>query len=75
MKCVFCDGNTKVIETRKRNGKHFRRRECLSCGERFTTYEINQIQLFNILENYLPERLLDEISHSFAVGFPEYEKE
>ncbi len=42
MKCPYCaaDGN-KVIDSRSSNtGKNIRRRrECLKCGKRFTTYE------------------------------------
>lgn len=43
MKCVFCGyDDSKVIETRDtQDGKSIRRRrECLQCGKRFTTYEI-----------------------------------
>lgn len=71
MECVLCSGDTKVIDVRKRDGRHYRRRECVDCGERFTTYEINQVHLFNVLENYLPLRLIDEISKSVAKGYPE----
>jgi len=42
MKCPECDNmNDKVIETREnRDGKYIRRRrECLQCGRRYTTYE------------------------------------
>ncbi|QGA80398.1 transcriptional regulator NrdR [Candidatus Nanohalobium constans] len=40
MKCIYCsDGKTKVVDSRESEGKVRRRRECQSCGERFTTYE------------------------------------
>lgn len=42
MKCPFCaNGENKVIDSRisKDGGAIRRRRECLSCGKRFTTYE------------------------------------
>ncbi len=42
MKCPFCSGeDDKVIDTRiVKDGEAIRRRrECLSCGKRFTTYE------------------------------------
>ena len=41
MKCVFCDNlDTKVVDSRRtEEGSIRRRRECLSCGKRFTTYE------------------------------------
>ena len=40
MKCPFCDSDkTKVIDKRLAEGANRRRRECISCGKRFTTYE------------------------------------
>ncbi len=42
MKCPFCNYyDTKVNDSRPtEDGKIRRRRECLKCGKRFTTYEI-----------------------------------
>ncbi|HCK98841.1 MAG TPA: transcriptional regulator NrdR [Candidatus Marinimicrobia bacterium] len=42
MKCPFCNSNeTKVVDSRaaQKNNAIRRRRECLDCGHRFTTYE------------------------------------
>ena len=42
MKCPYCgDSESKVIDSRPadENSSIRRRRECLSCGKRFTTYE------------------------------------
>jgi len=40
MKCPYCSyGETKVIETRESENTTRRRRECLKCEKRFTTYE------------------------------------
>lgn len=42
MKCIFCgDTESKVIDSRNsdENNSIRRRRECLNCGKRFTTYE------------------------------------
>lgn len=42
MKCPFCGyGESKVVDSRpaEENSSIRRRRECLSCGKRFTTYE------------------------------------
>jgi len=42
MKCPFCSHNdTKVVDKRETNNEDVtrRRRECLKCGKRFTTYE------------------------------------
>ena len=41
MKCPECGfDDSKVIDSRPTDGKIRRRRECLSCTKRFTTYEI-----------------------------------
>ena len=40
MNCPRCDSPTKTLETRRvPDGAVRRRRECASCGHRFTTYE------------------------------------
>ncbi|MEA1993523.1 MAG: transcriptional regulator NrdR [Euryarchaeota archaeon] len=42
MKCCYCSyGETKVVDTRESEKGSFvrRRRECIKCGKRFTTYE------------------------------------
>lgn len=48
MKCPYCGSeNIKTLETRESAGNTIRRRkECLNCGKRFTTYEyIETIEL------------------------------
>lgn len=39
MKCVFCSDDTKVLDKRTVDNVTRRRRECLKCKKRFTTYE------------------------------------
>ncbi|MBN1275548.1 transcriptional repressor NrdR [Candidatus Woesearchaeota archaeon] len=40
MRCPYCRyPETKVLETRETEGNTRRRRECLRCAKRFTTYE------------------------------------
>lgn len=40
MRCPFCDFiDTKVVDTRSNGNTIKRRRECISCQKRFTTYE------------------------------------
>ncbi len=39
MKCIFCDAETRVTNKRDVGGITRRRRECLKCKRRFTTYE------------------------------------
>jgi len=40
--CESCGGRTKIIDSRKDSAMGFtrRRRSCLSCRHRFTTYEV-----------------------------------
>jgi transcriptional repressor NrdR len=39
MNCKFCGNDTKVTDKRDSDGETRRRRECLKCTKRFTTYE------------------------------------
>jgi transcriptional repressor NrdR len=40
MRCPYCDHeDSKVIDSRDLNGSVRRRRQCLSCGSRFSTFE------------------------------------
>lgn len=54
MKCIFC-GHTesKVIDSRATDDftKIRRRRECLSCGRRFTTYEVIEMTPILVVKN------------------------
>ena len=53
MRCPFCgDQETKVIDSRlASDGDQVRRRrECLSCAERFTTYESAELSLPRVLK-------------------------
>jgi transcriptional repressor NrdR len=46
MRCVFCShGETQVVETRETDDAVRRRRRCLRCERRFTTYERAEITL------------------------------
>lgn len=48
MRCPYCRCvDTKVLETRETEGTTRRRRECLKCEKRFTTYE--QVELLNLM--------------------------
>ena len=53
MHCPFCQADdTKVIDSRLVTEGHQvrRRRECLSCGERFTTYESTELWLPRLIK-------------------------
>lgn len=50
MKCTFCNNSeTKVVDSRESEDVTRRRRECLKCEKRFTTYERTEsLQLYII---------------------------
>lgn len=48
MKCPYCLANTKVIDKRESKESTRRRRECIKCKKRFTTYERVETQLYVI---------------------------
>ena len=53
MKCPFCNvDDTSVIETRvsEEGDKVRRRRRCLNCGKRFTTYETVELRLPQVVK-------------------------
>jgi len=53
MRCPFCGAqDTKVIDSRLsgEGDQVRRRRECLSCGERFTTYETAELNLPRVIK-------------------------
>ena len=53
MHCPFCnDIETKVIDSRlvAEGGQVRRRRECLSCKERFTTYELAELVMPRVIK-------------------------
>ena len=73
MKCPFCDyPDSKVIDSRptEEGGSIRRRRECISCGNRFTTYEkIETVPLIVIKNDSLREpfdrrKLVNGILHA-----------
>ena len=64
MKCIFCSGETKVTDKRDSDGETRRRRECLRCNRRFTTYERPEIEIIvvkkdNRREDYDRKKILD----------------
>lgn len=51
MHCPFCGfEDTKVIDSRPADGRKRRRRECTSCGKRFTTYESVEMPVLFVLK-------------------------
>jgi transcriptional repressor NrdR len=54
MRCPFCDAeDTKVIDSRLANDGFVvrRRRECLTCSERFTTFETAELVMPKLVKN------------------------
>lgn len=54
MRCPFCnEAETKVIDSRlvSEGDQIRRRRECLSCSERFTTYEVAELLMPRIIKS------------------------
>lgn len=45
VRCPYCSGETKVVDKRDGEGSTRRRRECISCEKRFTTYERPNLNL------------------------------
>ena len=67
MNCPFCGlADSRVVDSRETEGKDAirRRRECVSCGQRFTTYEkieeipITVVKRDGSTELFHPEKLL-----------------
>lgn len=71
MKCPYCGyEDSKVIDSRPADEKTRRRRECMSCQKRFTTYEIVEAPLPLVvkrdgsIEPYNRNKLLTGIYHA-----------
>ena len=72
MKCVFCgSGESKVVDSRYLKDTAIRRRrECIKCGKRFTTYETvetNPMVVTNVLNEREPfkiEKLIESLRYS-----------
>lgn len=61
MECPHCLGNTRVTDKRKSPGGIRRRRECLKCKKRFTTYEkISRGEFFVIKKDGRREKFSKE---------------
>ena len=62
MKCPYCGyGESRVIDSRptEDDEKIRRRRECLSCGRRFTTYEIVESTPLMVVKKDKSRQLFD----------------
>jgi len=60
MRCPFCGfEDTKVVDSRPVDGKKRRRRECTSCGKRFTTYESVEMPVLLVIKRDNSVELFD----------------
>ncbi len=60
MRCPFCGfEDTKVVDSRPVDGKKRRRRECASCGKRFTTYESVEMPVLLVIKRDNSVELFD----------------
>lgn len=74
MKCVFCGStDNKVVDSRLlKDGSIRRRRQCLDCGMKFTTYEsvdrspLVVMNVFNEREPFKFEKLIESIKLASA---------
>ena len=76
--CPSCDGATVVVDARSNAGRARRRRACVDCGQRFTTYEMTAAQLEaepkerrHVIGRYLYKlgaSLMDEVGAADADG-------
>lgn len=72
MKCIFCGNNeSKVVDSRYLKDMSIRRRrECLNCGKRFTTYEMVEhnpmvvTNVDNMREPFKIEKLTESIKYA-----------
>ncbi|MBR2970158.1 MAG: transcriptional repressor NrdR [Clostridia bacterium] len=72
MKCIFCGNQeSKVVDSRYLKDTSIRRRrECLGCGKRFTTYETVETNpmvvtnVDNVREPFKREKLLESIEYA-----------
>lgn len=73
MKCVFCGcGESRVVDSRNLNDNGIRRRrECLKCGKRYTTYEVLEsnpmivTNVYNEREPFKLDKLVESLEYAF----------
>lgn len=80
MKCEACGvGNLKVLNSRKKPGRVYRRRECPHCGHRCTSAEFllpEGVSNFNSLEEFIHQQMMSKarqmISHDLKERLKPY---
>ncbi len=59
MECIFCGGETHVTDKRHAPSGTRRRRECLKCKKRFTTYEKPEATIIYVIKKDGRREVLD----------------
>ncbi len=68
MNCLTCGNPTYVKNTRgKSKQRLMRRRECTSCGKRFTTYEVREEELKQVDTDQVAAMLQQHIADANAM--------
>jgi transcriptional regulator NrdR family protein len=71
MICPICDSiNLKVFNTKRYETKQYRRRKCLECDYRFTTYEVDTALLMELFEEQFDLDTISKISTILEREFP-----
>lgn len=71
MKCPICGSSrVRVTNVRERDFKVYRIRQCLSCGDRFTTWEVDAGSLMGIFENQFDLETSQKIASIIEKTFP-----
>ena len=63
MTCPHCGGDTKVIDSRPQVDSVHRRRECLTCKERFSTAEID-LQMYDKLVSEFLDTIQEKVNET-----------
>lgn len=58
MKCPVCNGSSKNLETRQSGTKIRRRKECLKCGVRFSSYELIDTEFQDLMDKNLEVQMV-----------------
>lgn len=60
MRCIRCGGQVRTLDTRDRNDNKvvYRRRECLECGKKFSTFEFSDVYIARVAPNLItPQKM------------------
>lgn len=66
MNCPKCGSGTYVVDSRLKQYRVYRRRECRACGNRFSTSELNEDQIWSLVDSSI-EVLKEKVDASIDV--------